>query len=78
MAKLPVILGNLDVTIDNVAPDLTSKSFITPPAGEIKLLLRGADLKQCPKAVYLVSLRPDPVHRLCYLILHSCEAVRRQ
>lgn len=25
MAKLPVILGNLDVTIDNVAPDLTSK-----------------------------------------------------
>lgn len=24
MAKLPVILGNLDVTIDNVAPDLTS------------------------------------------------------
>lgn len=25
MAKLPVILGNLDVTIDSVAPDLTSK-----------------------------------------------------
>lgn len=25
MAKLPVILGNLDVTIDNVAPDLPSK-----------------------------------------------------
>jgi len=25
MAKLPVILGNLDVTIDNVAPDLTIK-----------------------------------------------------
>lgn len=25
MAKLPVILGNLDVTIDNVAPDLTSE-----------------------------------------------------
>ncbi|CAM9204252.1 unnamed protein product, partial [Lampetra planeri] len=24
MAKLPVILGNLDVTIDNVAPDLTN------------------------------------------------------
>ncbi|XP_054644016.1 dedicator of cytokinesis protein 9 isoform X4 [Dunckerocampus dactyliophorus] len=31
MAKLPVILGNLDVTIDNVAPDLTnciSSSYI--------------------------------------------------
>lgn len=26
MAKLPVILGNLDVTIDNVAPDLPSES----------------------------------------------------
>lgn len=26
MAKLPVILGNVDVTIDNVAPDLPSKS----------------------------------------------------
>lgn len=25
MAKLPVLLGNLDVTIDNVAPDITSK-----------------------------------------------------
>lgn len=25
MAKLPVLLGNLDVTIDNVAPDVTSK-----------------------------------------------------
>ena len=25
MAKLPVILGNLDVTIDNVAPDLNSE-----------------------------------------------------
>ena len=28
MAKLPVILGNLDVTIDNVAPDLTSKTSV--------------------------------------------------
>ncbi|KAJ8252909.1 hypothetical protein GJAV_G00206900 [Gymnothorax javanicus] len=28
MAKLPVILGNLDVTIDNVAPDLTN--CVTP------------------------------------------------
>lgn len=26
MAKLPVILGNLDVTIDNVPPDMASKS----------------------------------------------------
>lgn len=25
MAKLPVLLGNLDVTIDNVAPDINSK-----------------------------------------------------
>lgn len=31
MAKLPVILGNLDVTIDNVAPDLISKTCETPP-----------------------------------------------
>ncbi len=28
MAKLPVILGNLDVTVDNVAPDLISKAFL--------------------------------------------------
>lgn len=28
MAKLPVILGNLDVTIDNVAPDLPSESNV--------------------------------------------------
>lgn len=27
MAKLPVLLGNLDVTIDSVAPDVTSKTF---------------------------------------------------
>lgn len=27
MAKLPVLLGNLDVTIDNVSPDVASKSF---------------------------------------------------
>lgn len=26
MAKLPVILGNLDVIIDNVPPDMASKS----------------------------------------------------
>ena len=34
MAKLPVILGNLDVTIDNVAPDVTSKPVgpANPPA----------------------------------------------
>lgn len=25
MAKLPVLLGNLDVTLDSVAPDVTSK-----------------------------------------------------
>lgn len=25
MAKLPVLLGNLDVIIDNVAPDVPSK-----------------------------------------------------
>ena len=33
MAKLPVILGNLDVTIDSVAPDLPSESNSTntPP-----------------------------------------------
>lgn len=31
MAKLPVILGNLDVTIDNVAPDLTSKTCRLAP-----------------------------------------------
>lgn len=27
MAKLPVLLGNLDVTIDNVSPDVASKIF---------------------------------------------------
>lgn len=30
MAKLPVILGNLDVTVDNVAPDLTSETRSLP------------------------------------------------
>lgn len=30
MAKLPIILGNLDVTIDNVAPDLTSTTRSLP------------------------------------------------
>lgn len=30
MAKLPIILGNLDVTIDNVAPDLTSETRSLP------------------------------------------------
>lgn len=34
MAKLPVILGNLDVTIDNVAPDLTSKTRPLPERRE--------------------------------------------
>lgn len=34
MAKLPVILGNLDVTIDNVAPDLTSKASECVPCGQ--------------------------------------------
>lgn len=39
MAKLPVILGNLDVTIDSVAPDLTSKPTkltSTQPVWEMK------------------------------------------
>lgn len=34
MAKLPVILGNLDVTIDNVAPDLTSKASKLAPCSQ--------------------------------------------
>lgn len=29
MAKLPVILGNLDVIIDNVPPDMASKYWST-------------------------------------------------
>ena len=36
MAKLPVILGNLDVTIDNVAPDITSE-FVTIKAPSVFL-----------------------------------------
>lgn len=34
MAKLPVILGNLDVTVDSVAPDLSSKAFILTSISE--------------------------------------------
>ena len=34
MAKLPVILGNLDVTIDSVAPDLTSKPSKLAPCSQ--------------------------------------------
>lgn len=30
MAKLPVILGNLDVTVDSVAPDVISKAYFSP------------------------------------------------
>lgn len=28
MAKLPVLLGNLDVTIDSVPSDVTSEAFL--------------------------------------------------
>ena len=62
MAKLPVILGNLDVTIDNVAPDLTSKASELAPCGRHerwKLFLLGADRSRCPQAVYLLS-PPSP------------------
>lgn len=41
MAKLPVILGNLDVTIDNVAPDLSSKAGLCLRDGK-RLFLRSA------------------------------------
>lgn len=75
MAKLPVILGNLDVTIDSVAPDLTSKPLQTHSVQRWKLLLFRPDRPRCLQAVYLVSLPPASVYRLCYLILHSCEAV---
>lgn len=68
MAKLPVILGNLDVTIDNVAPDLTSETRSLPERWEPSVFLQGC----------LFNLPPAPVHRLCYLILHSCEAVWRR
>lgn len=68
MAKLPVILGNLDVTIDNVAPDLTSKIWSLPERWEPSVFPPGC----------LFNLPPAPVHRLCYLILHSCEAVWRR
>lgn len=79
MAKLPVILGNLDVTIDNVAPDLTSKASKLTPCSQHErhescYCLR-ADQSRCPLPVYLVSLPPASVYRLCYLILHSCEAI---
>lgn len=55
MAKLPVILGNLDVTIDNVAPDLTSKpSKFTPCIQHEKrnLFLRRPDGSRCLLTVY--------------------------
>lgn len=68
MAKLPVILGNLDVTIDNVAPDLTSKTRSVPERWEPSVFPQGC----------LFNLPSAPVHRLCYLILHSCEAVWRR
>lgn len=58
MAKLPVILGNLDVTIDNVAPDLTSKpSELTPRSQHErwKLLLLRPDWSRCLQVVYLLS-----------------------
>lgn len=59
MAKLPIILGNLDVTIDNVAPDLTSKASIFAPCSRHKrwkpFLLR-PDWSRCLQAIYLVSL----------------------
>lgn len=42
MAKLPVILGNLDVTIDNVAPDLTSKTCKTVPTRAISYPISNA------------------------------------
>lgn len=46
MAKLPVILGNLDVTIDSVAPDLTSKPSRSQH-GRWKHLPLRPDLSQC-------------------------------
>lgn len=81
MAKLPVILGNLDVTIDNVAPDLTSKPSKFPPCTQYE------KMKSAPAQTRWVTLSADglfgfshplppaSVCRLCYLILHSCEAV---
>lgn len=82
MAKLPVILGNLDVTIDNVAPDLTSKAFKFAPCGRHERWnaapARDEIAHVVCRLVYLVSLPLASVCRLCYLILHSCEAVRCQ
>lgn len=59
MAKLPVILGNLDVTIDNVAPDLSSKPSKLTLWSQYKrweLLLLRLDRLHCLQAVYLFSL----------------------
>lgn len=81
MAKLPIILGNLDVTIDNVAPDLTSKASIFAPCSRHerwKPFLLRPDWSRCLQAIYLVSFPLASVYRLCYLILHSCEALRCQ
>lgn len=70
MAKLPVILGNLDVTIDTVAPDLTSKpSKLTPRSQHErwKLLLLRPDWSRCLQAVYLVSTTTAPHPPLLYI-----------
>ncbi len=78
MAKLPVILGNLDVTIDNVAPDLTSKASKSASCSQHekwKLVLLKHIAPAVCEVVYLVSFPPASVHRLCYLILHSREVV---
>lgn len=55
MAKLPVILGNLDVTIDSVAPDLTSKSSRIPARVQQTRWSR-ASTEQTAQTVYLASL----------------------
>ncbi|KAJ3584590.1 hypothetical protein NHX12_015085, partial [Muraenolepis orangiensis] len=49
MAKLPVILGNLDVTIDNVAPDITN--CVTPSYLPVKGFEGGGGGEAAPPGV---------------------------
>ena len=70
MAKLPVLLGNLDVTIDSVAPDVTSKPS--------KYLLSTSIYNRQTSTLNPVTPLLFPVCRLCHFLLHPHEELRRQ
>lgn len=70
MAKLPVLLGNLDVTIDSVAPDVTSKPS--------KYLLSTSIYNRQTSTLNSVTPLLFPVCRLCHFLLHPREELWRQ